>query len=102
MHSKRQELLGSANRRVRRARTTTERIVVSALGFGVAYYFDVENGGARRAKLRQVLRQSARRVDAALASPVGDPPPDLPRALRGIGNHGPASRTAETVRGAAR
>ena len=71
MDTKRQELLSSANRRLSRARRTTGRIVASALGFGVAYYLDAENGAARRATLRRLVQRSFRRVDAVLASPVG-------------------------------
>jgi hypothetical protein len=40
MHEHRQELLRSATRRIQRGRKTTGRIVASALGFSVAYYFD--------------------------------------------------------------
>ena len=71
MHVKRQELLSSANRRVRRARRTTGRIVVSALGFGLAYYFDAETGAARRSALWRWLRRAAHDVDSALKSQGG-------------------------------
>jgi len=98
MHINRQELISSASRRGRRARRTTGRILVSALGFGVAYYFDPENGALRRKRLHQLLQRVAQRVDAALAPEAGDPPPDVPsirRALRpesepDLGSHSPA------------
>ena len=71
MHVKRQELLSSANRRVRRARRTTGRIVVSSLGFGLAYSFDTENGGARRSALWRCAQRAAHDVDPALTSQGG-------------------------------
>ena len=81
---KRQELVSSANRRMRRARRTTGRVLVSALGFGMAYYFDTENGGQRRTQLRHALRRAARGVDAVLTAEVGDPPPVFYPVLRGM------------------
>ena len=74
MHINRQELLSSATRRARRARRTTGRILVSALGFGVAYYFDTENGDVRRQRLFKSLRRSAHGLDSALTSGAEDPP----------------------------
>jgi hypothetical protein len=98
MHDSGQEILSSANRRIRRVRRSTGRLVASALGFGVAYYFDPENGALRRKRLHQLLQRVAQRVDAALAPEAGDPPPDVPsirRALRpesepDLGSHSPA------------
>jgi len=74
MHINRQELLSAATRRARRARRTTGRILVSALGFGVAYYFDTENGEARRQRLVKSLRRSPHGLDFALTSEAEDPP----------------------------
>ena len=88
MHMNRQELLSllsSANRRQRRVRRTTGRILVSALGFGVAYYFDPQSGGARRTRLQLSLRRAARTIDSRLTSDVEDPPPvfdPMPWGLR--------------------
>jgi hypothetical protein len=98
MHDSGQEILSSASRRIRRARRSTGRLAASALGFGVAYYFDPENGALRRKRLHQWLRRVAQRVDAALAPEAEDPPPELPsirRALRpepepDLGSGGPA------------
>ncbi len=106
MHMKRQELLSSANRRVRRARRTTGRILVSVLGFGVAYYFDSENGGARREQLQHSLRRAARHIDSALTSEVGDPPAVFNPMLRGYrvpeSGSGSGSGSAGRVAAAAR
>ena len=82
MRINRQELLSSANRRARRARRTTGRILVSALGFGVAYYFDTENGDRRRKRLHETLQHSLHTIDSVLASETGGPPPILIPALR--------------------
>lgn len=70
----RQELVRSARRRMQRGRKTTGRIVASALGFGVAYYFDAENGGLRRKRLVSAARAALRDVSILLAPDVDDPP----------------------------
>ena len=101
MHMNRQELLSSANRRARRARRTTGRILVSALGFGVAYYFDPENGGARRKQLQQSLRRATGHFDS-VSSEVGDPPPVFDPLLRGLRVPGSASRPAPRAAASAR
>ena len=49
---------------MRRGKKTTGRIVVSALGFGVAYYFDTENGARRRKRLHQTVQRAARDISA--------------------------------------
>ena len=84
MRTTRQELSSSASRRARRARRTTGRILVSALGFGMAYYFDTEDGAARRKQLQHWLQQTARTVDSVLTSEVGDPPPVFSPVRRGL------------------
>jgi hypothetical protein len=67
---------------MRRVRRTTGRLLVSALGFGVAYYLDTENGEARRKRLQQWLRRTSRRFESVLDSEAGDPPPVFPPVLR--------------------
>jgi hypothetical protein len=94
---KRQELLRSANRRVLRARRATGRIVVSALGFGVAYYFDPENGALRRKRLHQVVQRTVRNIDAVRASDVGDAPPVFEPVLQAFRAEGRARRGTERV-----
>jgi hypothetical protein len=94
---KRQELLRSANRRVLRARRATGRIVVSALGFGVAYYFDPENGALRRKRLQQRIRRTAGNMDAVRASDVGDAPPVFDPVLRALRAERHARRGTERV-----
>ncbi len=84
MHINRQELISSANRRARRARKTSGRILVSALGFGVAYYFDTENGDRRRKRLYGALQHAARSIDSVLAPEAGDPPPMFTPLLRAL------------------
>ena len=83
MQTNRQELVHSARRRVQRGRKTTGRIVASALGFGMAYYFDAENGGERRKRLHQWC--STPPVTSALGwrPDVGDPPVVFQPVLRG-------------------
>ena len=79
MQMNRQELLRSVSRRVRRGRRATGRIVVSALGFGVAYYFDTESGDLRRKRLRETMHRvvadisSARMSEGRGLSPVVHP-----------------------------
>ena len=99
MHTTRQQLLRSATRRARRARRTTGRIVVSALGFGMAYYFDAENGHARRKQLQRWLQRTARSIDSVLTSEVGDPPPVYPvwRGLRALEPDSPRPEPAEAA-----
>ena len=82
MQMHRQELLSSANRRIRRGRKTTGRIVVSAFGFAVAYYLDTENGAARRKRLSQFLQRTAHTIESGLAPEVDDPPAVFPPVLR--------------------
>jgi hypothetical protein len=97
MHVNRQELFSgvfsSANRRMRRARRTSERLLASALGFGVAYYLDAENGELRRRKAQQWLGRTARRLDSVFDSEAGDPPPVFHPTLRGLTEHHRAGRT---------
>jgi hypothetical protein len=88
MHDMRQELMSSAIRHVRRARRTTGRLVVSGLGFGLAYYFDSENGAARREQLRRSLRRTALTIDSVWAPETGDPPPVFTPLLREFGSEG--------------
>jgi hypothetical protein len=85
MLNNRQDLIGSAIQHARRARKTTGRIVVSALGFGLAYYLDAENGVERRQHLRGFLRRGAATVDAVFAPEAGDPPAEFRPLLRGLG-----------------
>jgi hypothetical protein len=77
MHIERPEVLQTARRRARRAKRTSGRIFVWALGFGLAYYFDTENGSARRQRLREQVRRAAHRIDNVFAGDPGvdDPPP---------------------------
>jgi hypothetical protein len=72
-----EELVSSAGIRARRARRTTGRVLVSALGFAVAYYLDPENGDARRKQLQQVLQRTARHLKSVLSPEVEDPSPAL-------------------------
>jgi hypothetical protein len=83
MQTNRQELVRSARRRVQRGRKTTGRIVASALGFGMAYYFDAESGGERRKRLHHVVQRAARDLSARLAPDVGDPPVVFHPVVRG-------------------
>jgi hypothetical protein len=97
MQMNRQELLRSASKRVRRGKRTTGRIVVSALGFGVAYYFDRENGGLRRKRLRQMVEQTIGNVDAVRATEMGDAPPVFHPVLHALRSDGRARHRTEHV-----
>jgi hypothetical protein len=74
MQTNRQELVRSARRRMQRGRKTTGRIVASALGFGVAYYFDSENGALRRKRLHDAVQTALRDLSLLAAPDVGDQP----------------------------
>jgi hypothetical protein len=87
MHTDWHQHVQSANRRVRRVRRSTGRILAVALGFGIAHYFDPENGDARRRRLAASVRRAARVVDSRLASEAGDPPPALLPLLRALHPH---------------
>ncbi len=82
MQMNRQELVRSASKRLRRGKKASGRIVVSILGFGVAYYFDTENGELRRKRLHQLAHKAFRAVNDRLASDVTDPPPVFYPILR--------------------
>lgn len=82
MQMSRQELLRSASRRMRRGKKTTGRIAVSILGFGVAYYFDTENGELRRKRLRRMAQQAFGAINDRFAPDVSDPPPVFHPVLR--------------------
>jgi hypothetical protein len=58
--------------------------LASGFGFGLAYYFDSENGGARREHLRRSLRRAAVTIDSLWAPEVGDQPPVFTPLLRGL------------------
>jgi hypothetical protein len=101
MQANRQELLRSARRRIRRGRKTTGRIVASALGFGMAYYFDSENGAPRRKQLHQTVDRVIRNMNGAAVSDVGEAPPVFHPVLRSHHGPGRANRPVDRV-GAAR
>lgn len=82
MNDNRQRLTSSAIRHARRVRRTTGRAVVSAFGFGVAYYLDTENGAERRHQLHRLLRRTATALNSVLAPRVEDPPPVFHPLLR--------------------
>jgi hypothetical protein len=69
--------------------------VVSALGFGLAYYFDTENGEFRRKQLHQRAQRALRTLNGALAHDVEDAPPVFPPVLRTHGAEGRTRRPAE-------
>ena len=87
MQQHRQERVRSATRRIQRGRKTTGRIVASALGFSVAYYFDPENGGLRRKHLQHAVRGVFGEINDALAPDIADPAfvPSVLRADPGTG-----------------
>jgi hypothetical protein len=88
MQTNRHELVRAARRRVHRGRMTTGRIVASAVGFGVAYYFDAENGGHRRKRLHRTVEQAARSVGARLVPHVDESPVVFDPVLRSHGVDG--------------
>jgi hypothetical protein len=94
MQTNRQELVHSARRRVQRGRKTTGRIVASALGFAMAYYFDAESGGERRTRLHHLVQHAIRDVSARMAPDVVDPPVVFDPVLRRHGVQGDVPATA--------
>lgn len=92
MRINRQGLVSSASRRARRAKKTTGRVLFLALGFGVAYYLDTENGELRRKRLRERLQRLTHNIDSVFAPEAGDPPPVFFPVLRG---HGSTERGAK-------
>ena len=102
MHTTRDELLRWASRRASRARRTWGRILVSALGFAMAYYLDPENGGARRRELQRRLRQVARSTGPVVPPDAGDPPPVFSPLWHGLRAMEPAAGAPGTVEAAAR
>jgi hypothetical protein len=90
MQINRQKLLRSASRRVRRGRRATGRIVVSAIGFGVAYYLDTENGGLRRKRLHETLRRVVADISSARTSEDGGLAPVFHPVLHALGGDGRA------------
>ena len=100
MQMNRQEFLRSANRRLRRGRRTTGRIVVSALGFGVAYYFDTENGALRRKRLHQMVQRTVGNIEAARAPDVVDAPPVFDPVLHALRTERHARRGTQRVEAA--
>ena len=68
-----------------------------ALGFGVAYYLDTENGAARRKQLQHWLRRTSRRLESMIDFGAEDPPPVFYPALQGM----PEGRTSADVVGMA-
>ena len=93
---KRQGLLSSAIRRTRRIRRTSARFLVLALGFGVAYYLDTENGEGRRKQLQHWLRRTSRRLESIIDFGAEDPPPVFSPVLQGM----PGGRTSADAVGA--
>jgi hypothetical protein len=77
MNIERRDVFQAASRGARKAKRASGRLLMSALGFGLAYYFDSANGHARRQRLRGQLRAAARRIDGMFtADPaLEDAPP---------------------------
>lgn len=96
MQMHRQELLRTASRRMRRGKRTTGRIVASALGFAMAYYFDPENGELRRKRLHRTAQGALHAVEGRLAGEVTDADP--PAVFHPVQRTGPTASTARTAR----
>ena len=84
MNIGRRGVLHALTRQAQTAKRTSGRIVVSALGFAVAYYFDTTNGPARRRQLHAQLRSAARKIRGAFAPDqiVADVPPAFSPSLQ--------------------
>ena len=59
----------AARGHVHRARKSTGRLLVSGLGFSVAYFFDPDHGSARRKQAIEVVNQ-VRRAGAHVKEPT--------------------------------
>jgi hypothetical protein len=97
-----QELLHAASGRLRRGKKTTGRIVVSTLGFAIAYYFDTENGGLRRQRLRQKVQGLLRTLHDGLPPDAADDPPAVFHPLLGTPGVDEGARPAGRRAAAAR
>jgi hypothetical protein len=77
MNFERRDVFQAASRGARKAKRASGRLLVSALGFALAYYFDSANGSARRQRLRGQLRAAARGIDGMFTADrtVEDAPP---------------------------
>jgi hypothetical protein len=74
----------SARGRAHRARKSTGRLVISGLGFSVAYFFDPDHGSARRKQAMEVVNHVRRarahakdrrgQPSAQVNADLGDPP----------------------------
>jgi hypothetical protein len=77
--------LETARSRVRRARKTGGRLLVSGLGFSAAYFFDPDHGRERRQRALALighLRRSAA-TESAPGEPAVPPLPDAAGETRG-------------------
>jgi hypothetical protein len=81
----------SVTRQARHARRTSGRILASALGFGVAYYLDAENGAARRRRVHDYVSRTARDIDGVLTRDFDEPPPVFYPLLRSLAMETPMS-----------
>ena len=77
MNFQRRDMFQAASRGARKAKSASGRLLVSALGFALAYYFDSANGSVRRQRLRGQLRAAARGIDGMFTPDrtVEDAPP---------------------------
>lgn len=75
MQTHRQEPAGAVIGRIERGKKTTGRIVASALGFAMAYYFDMEKGAERRHQLLLTAQRGFDQIREARAAKVADPAP---------------------------
>lgn len=90
MQHNHEQFVNAAMRRASRVRRNTGRIFFSALGFGLAYLYDPERGGARRERLRGSLRRAAA-TRYSVVAPVAEVDDSLPvfhPLLRGLGVDG--------------
>ena len=90
MQHNHEQFVSAAMRRASRTRRNTGRLFFSAFGFGLAYLFDPERGGARRERLRSSLRRATatRYSVVAPVAAVDDSPPVFYPLLRGLGVEG--------------
>jgi len=70
------------------------RFVASALGFGMAYYFDSENGARRRKELHRTVHRVIRYANAGMAPDAVDPPPVFHPVLRAHSGQSRSGRPA--------
>ena len=95
------EVSQAVARWAQKEKRTSGRVVLFALGFGVAYYFDTTNGPARRRHLHEQLRAAVRKIDGVFSPDplVADVPPAFSPLLQSVPKRSTISRQSQSKTG---